>query len=320
MISEFKRGFIIYKDNEEPLIMCPHSGPSLINSNGRDDNSDTIGSLLRNEYKGKLVLGNMPRRRLYGVDFNRDIPELKVALESYAKFLDNEDTLFKLDYMRKYAFVAFDENDYYHRLRIYQNFWSECENAQTVLLIHRAYNRIKGMPSVIDFITFKGKGLEKVMIKNILNYVNRAYYDFFKEVNKMYKQMVMLETERMVVNTLRKYNKFNLNEMSLDLRNSYLSDMKVIKKYSNDFMFKRMNKDFAPVSYLDAARSAIENSPLPRITLEEVFDGSLALGPKRKLFPMQEKLIVEIEVCEFLATWYPEMTVRIIKEVVEMLK
>ena len=225
MISEFKRGFIIYKDNEEPLIMCPHSGPSLINSNGRDDNSDTIGSLLRNEYKGKLVLGNMPRRRLYGVDFNRDIPELKVALESYAKFLDNEDTLFKLDYMRKYAFVAFDENDYYHRLRIYQNFWSECENAQTVLLIHRAYNRIKGMPSVIDFITFKGKGLEKVMIKNILNYVNRAYYDFFKEVNKMYKQMVMLETERMVVNTLRKYNKFNLNEMSLDLRNSYLSDM-----------------------------------------------------------------------------------------------
>ena len=85
-------------------------------------------------------------------------------------------------------------------------------------------------------------------------------------------------------------------------------------------MFKRMNKDFAPVSYLDAARSAIENSPLPRITLEEVFDGSLALGPKRKLFPMQEKLIVEIEVCEFLATWYPEMTVRIIKEVVEMLK
>jgi len=84
-----------------------------------------------------------------------------------------------------------------------------------------------------------------------------------------------------------------------------------------DFLFKRMSRDFEPVNYLNAARSAIENSPLPRITLEEVFDGSLALGPKRKLFPMQEKLIVEIEVCEFLAEWYPEMTVKIIKEVIE---
>ena len=320
MQIEFKRGFIVYRENEEPLVICPHSGPSLINANGRDDNSDTIGSLLWQEYHGILVIGNMPRRRLYGIDFNRDIPELKTALDAYEKFSDNSDTLFKLDYMRKFAFVALNEDDYYHRLRIYQNFWSECENAKIILLVHRAYNRIKGMPSMIDFITFKGKGLEKTMIKNILNYVNRAYFDFFKEVNKMYKQMVMLETERMVVNTLRKYNKFNLNEMSLDLRNSYLADMKVIKQYSNDFLFRRMNRDFEPVNYLNAARSAIENCTLPRITLEEVFDGSLALGPKRKLFPMQDKLIVEIEVCEFLAEWYPEMTVKIIKEVVEMLK
>jgi len=88
----FKKGFAIYSQNVNGMmIVAPHSGPALESVASRDDNSETVASLLLKKIGGKLVISNVSRIRHLGVDFNRDIPNLVIAMKMYDSFMENKD-------------------------------------------------------------------------------------------------------------------------------------------------------------------------------------------------------------------------------------
>ena len=127
MKLEINKGFTVYRSTKNLglIFVALHAGPALGNPTHRDDHSETVASLCWENMGGSFIVSNISRDRLWGIDFNRDIPSLKNAIEMFDEFSKGEittDRAFK--YMKKYAWVAKDENDYYSRLRIYQNFWA----------------------------------------------------------------------------------------------------------------------------------------------------------------------------------------------------
>lgn len=318
MEIKVKRGFILYKLNNNPLFVSPHSGPAIESSISRDDNSETVASLCFKKTNGRLIIGTMPRKRLWGIDFNRDIPSKNVALKGLDLFLGMDDKEV-FNYMKKYAWVAFDEKDYEDRLRIYQDFWGEVGKSKIIVLLHRIFPKIKTVPSVMDIVTFKGTGIKDNKIKKIVEQINTKYFNFFEKIDKDYRRSILLETKRYVLNMLKKYNSFNPNEMVLSDREVLERDLIKTKKYVDKDVFENLQKNFMPQNYFSAVESAIKNIPLPRITIESVHDGSLALGPKRKLFPMNDKVVIEVESSRFMNFWHPQITTEIIVDIVKMI-
>src|SRR3989338_5097901 len=87
MISEFYRGFSVYKNSENGIvIVAPHSGPALETTTSRDDNSETVASLCFKKMGGTLIISNMSRKRYWGIDFNRDIPSKETATKMFDMF------------------------------------------------------------------------------------------------------------------------------------------------------------------------------------------------------------------------------------------
>ena len=316
----FKRGFLVYKDGKRNLsIACPHAGPALEQANSRDDNSETVASLCWKSIGGKLIIGNMPRKRLYGIDFNRDIPSFKLAKEYFNVFKVEKDYNKIYEFRKKYAFVSMDERDYENRLGIYQNFWDEVSESKNILLVHRAFNRMKAYPSIIDFVTFKGKGIKKKIIDKIVLKVNKKYKTFFESIEGPYKQFIYFESQRFVANIIENYKGFTFNKFSDEIKHAFLQDLEKIKRYASPYLVKRLEDNFTHHNYLECVKNALSNAPYPILTVENVFDGSLALGPERKLFPVKNKTIIEVEGSYFMNFWYTNKTAEIIRDVVDKL-
>ena len=318
MDFKFNKGYLVYKNSSNGIvIVSPHSGPAFDFSTSRDDNSETVASICWRKLKGSLVVSNMPRIRLWGVDFNRDIPPINLALSMFKEYKTYENMEKVFEYDKKYAWVAQDTRDYENRLKIYQNFWAEVEKGKYIILIHRAFPRIKAIPSIMDFITFNSKGIKKELIDEIVKELNSKYYGFLKSIDQAYKRMIFFEEERMLANLIAVYKTFDLNKIKGEAADLLKKDLEKIKKYASKYVVKRLDEHFTPQVFLRAVEDALKNSPLPQITVENVFDGSLALGPKRKLFPTADKIIIEIEPSRFLNFWYPDTTANIIKDLVE---
>ncbi|MBI4155538.1 hypothetical protein HY498_05650 [Candidatus Woesearchaeota archaeon] len=320
MFIDFKKGYSIYiKKPEDLVIAAPHSGPSINSPIARDDHSDTLASYLWNEVGGKLVLSNISRNRLFGVDLNRDIPALKIALENYKIFELGID-LEKIDaYMKKYAFVAYSEEDYERRLRIYQNFWSEIENGRIIVLIHRAFNRLKTAPSIMDIIIFGENKNLRSYVTEAISKLNSKYYKFLQFIENDYKQAIIAETKRFILDIMFSYNSFNLNNIGIIKRKAIELDIEKMKKYASPVLVEDLRRNFTPQNFIKITENALSRMGLPQITLESVHDGSLAHGPKRKLFP-SEKIVIEIESTQFLSFWHPQIGSKILRDLIEELK
>ncbi len=102
MKVDFKRGYSVYtKGNSELVFVAIHAGPAIENPVHRDDQSETVASLAWKEMGGTLVVSGISRDRLWGIDFNRSIPSVKMALKFYPKFMDSSERGVLLDYTRK---------------------------------------------------------------------------------------------------------------------------------------------------------------------------------------------------------------------------
>ncbi len=95
----------------------------------------------------------------------------------------------------------------------------------------------------------------------------------------------------------------------------------MIKRYANKRLKERLDDDFSPQNFLLATRSVLEKIGKPKITVEHVFKGSLARGPKKQLFPAGNKIIIQFEPTTFLNFWYPseasDMIIETINRVTE---
>ena len=322
MDISFHRGYTVYADGRDDslCIIAPHSGPAFDFSNARDDNSETVAGLCWKKSGGTLIVSNISRLREWGVDFNRDIPPLDLALSMYPEIANRKMSDRSSAYKAKYGWVAKSEDDYYARLKIYQNFWSAASGFRYVIMVHRALSRIKSVPSIMDVITFIEKGVKKENIKETVSAVNTKYYQFLKSIEKTYKQFILLEQERAITNTINKFGTFNIEKLPAAYRNLFRKDLQKIKVYSEKYVVKRLLNNFTPQTFLGATQHALEKIPTPQATIENVFDGSLAWGPKRKLFPLKDKIIMEVEPTYFMNRWYPEITADIIVDIARMLK
>lgn len=320
MRIEFKKGYTIFKKgNQEIAFITPHSGPAIGSPVNRDDHSETVAGLCWEEIGGTLIISHTSRNRVYGVDFNRYIPNLKKALEMFNVFLEDKEEDKIYNYKKKYAWVAKDEKDYYERLKIYQNFWMDAGISKYIVLIHRAFPKIKAVPSIMDIITFSEKGVDAGLIKKIIEEINSKYFDFFGKIAPDYKQAIIFETRRYVLNLLRIYEHFNPTEMSLSAKENIEKDLEKVTKYADKISLNRL-KQFTPDNFLNAVKHALEHIPMPQVTIESVHNGSLALGPYNKLFPQRDKVIIEVESNGFLNFWHPHMAAKILKDIIMRLK
>lgn len=321
MKVEFNRGYTVYKNsNPDLVIAAPHCGPALEVTTSRDDNSETVASLCWKKMGGTLIVSSMPRKRLWGVDFNRDIPSLKTALGAFKIFFEEKDVDKMHDYRKKYAWVALDEPDYYNRLRIYQNFWEEVSKGECILLIHRTFSRIKAVPSIMDIVTFSEWGVKENLIKEIVQEINAKYFDFFQKVEKDYKQAVSFETKRVISDILRIYGSLQPEKIAIEFKENIERDLENIKKYAKPAVVNQLEKEFTPHHFIEAVESALENSPTPEVTMNNVYNGALALGPKRKLFPNKGKVVIEVEPNGFINFWHPHIAADIINDIVNMIR
>ena len=191
MEFETQPGFLVYKDGYGPVFVALHSGHAFGDVLGRDDNSDVISVRCWGKYGGTLILSSITRDRVYGIDFNRDIPPYDVALDAYNKFIENR-TKDITQFKKRYAFVANSRSQYLQKLRIYNNLWSYIRTAgDFFVFLHRHYARIKNYPSLIDIITFKDIGIKKEILQGIVEEINNTYKSFFRKIEKDFKKFLL---------------------------------------------------------------------------------------------------------------------------------
>ncbi len=319
MELKIKKGYVVYTaDQKEPMFVTPHSGPALESPVYRDDNSETVASLCWKKMGGTLIIGNMSRIRSLGIDFNRDIPDKESALKHFKNF-DEEDFEKMKDFKKKYAFVAFDEKDYEERLKIYQNFWSDVEKGRYIVFIHRSFPKMSSVPSVMDVVTFKGEGIKTSLIREIVRDLNTKYYDFFQKIDKDYKQGIVSETRRMITVILNKYNSFDMSLFDSETKEIIEKDLVKVEMYGDKEVVEKLKNNFTPQTYLEAIENALKNIPEPQITIEHIFDGSKAFGPRRKLLPLKNKTILSVEPSRFMNFWHPQTTADIIIDIMSRL-
>jgi hypothetical protein len=321
MKTKFNKGFTLYKINDNPVFVSPHSGPAFHVPTSRDENTDTVASICWLKTKGTLIVSNLSRKMTMGIDFNRDAPSKKFALQMWEKFQRDERIEELEGYRKNYAWAAKDERDHEERLRIYNEFWGAVRNTGNVIVfVHRKFTRMKNFPSILDIITYQGKGVDKSIVKTIVEKINEKYTPFFNSIEGQYKKAILLETERLIQRIKDIFADFSLQSMKVEYKTHIKEDIEVIKKFANKRAVKRLENNFSHKNFILAVRSALKNDIQPRVTLESIFAGNHAMSMMRHLFNKNERIVMEVECNQFLTYWHPNIAADIITDLLNSLK
>ena len=140
MWCEFKKGYSVYKlSNKDIAVVTPHSGPALEDTTSRDDNSETVASICSKKMGGKLVISNVSRNSLWGIDFNRDIPSMEDALNMFKVILSNKKEAIKLtnSHYQDQLSRSFMQSiiDYFTERKIKGSYFYASKNSKTIKVI-----------------------------------------------------------------------------------------------------------------------------------------------------------------------------------------
>ena len=308
MYFAFRPGFSIYKKGEGPVFIVPHSGPAL-GGEGRDDGADRVASFCFEKMNGSLLISNMPRDPFYGIDLNRDIPPKAEALNMWKKIQMNPNAISKA-YLSKYAWVAKNDADYNKKKKIYSNFWSSAKSSGNIfVIIHRKFALLKNYPSIMDFITFNGIGIDKKVLKKIIGIANKKYNPFFRKIAKNF-QLEIINREQQILSSLE------LKQSSLaDIKKKYSwilsKEVNIIKKNAEKKYFEEMRSNFTKNNFLRAVKNTMKNIGSPKITVERIFSGSISFAP-RKFILKGNPIVLQIESDAFINEYYPKKGAEII--------
>ena len=320
----YRKGYIVYKEKGEHdfTYVAPHAGAALEIPTSRDDNSETVASLCWMKTGGNFILSTMPRKRAFGVDFNRGIPKKREALELFDGFLSDKRPVRLHKFRNRYAWTAYSDEDYNKRMKIYQSFWNEVRTGHTIAFIHAAFNRLKLIPSIMDISTFDSKGVDKELLGEIVHDVNEEYGKFFREIDKSYKAVVLLEEERAINNILRVSETFGLDGMNPDFLENVRADLDAIRKYTSSGVMKELEKNFTPRNFLRASKKALVNMESPRVTIEHYFRSLKSVAPKKQILRNNSKgrVVMNFECSRFINFWYPHQAADMITRIMERVK
>jgi hypothetical protein len=316
IMMKISRGFISFEGQGSGDIswVVPHSGPALETPTSRDDNADTVASLCWMKTGGKLIISTIPRKRMLGIDFNRDPPPAGKAVKHYGMFESNTDPIALHKYREMYAWVARDRSDHSVRLRIYKDFWEEVRSSgETVIFMHRKFTRMKNFPSIMDIISYRNFGFSKGMLSKTVGKVNDKYAPLFSSFSKSYKRAILLEEQRVIQRITEIYGRLDLSKVDAEYRHHIQDDIRVIKKYADPAIVRKLEKRLTPSLLMKGVKSALRNSG-PGITIDSIFAGDKALSQVRKL--CREKNVICIESNAFVNYWYPNETSNMILDII----
>ncbi len=306
---EVHDGFIVYKNGPGPVLVALHAGPSFFDPKNRDANAETVASLVWQKLGGTLVISTLPRKRKFGIDFNRALPPRDLAI----KYYNINDVEKEYNYMKRYAFVAKDAKDYAKRARIYKEFWSYIRQAGNVyVFFHRKFTRMKNYPAIFDIVTFDGLGIDKKLLQAIVDEVNKEKAALMKGLEKDYKDAILLEQRRILKRLLKKYGTINPLKLKGSAREYLLQDLARIKEFAGITL-----SGFSIKEFMKACKLALQRGPTPHITIEKQFTGALAHGPRKELLRKASKVVIEVESDEFLNYWHPEETAELVIDVLK---
>jgi len=308
MQPEIHDGFIVYKNGYGPVWVCLHTGPMMKTISSRDDYTDIMGDMCYESIGGTLILSTIPRNKITGIDFNRDVPPIDMAIGMYPKFINRTNGSDVRQYKNKYAFVTSNKKDYYERLRIYKALWSYIRaSGDLIIFLHREYALIKNYPSVMDLITFNDCGIRRDVLKKIVDDVNDSNKDFFSKIENNFKNVTYMEELRT----------FELKDF---FETEKKDAVKIIKQYADSKIYNKLKNEATENNFLVACKSALRNMPKPSITLEKIFSAESAIGPKKEIIKNGNKVAIEIEINSFMSTWYPKETASIIIDIINKIK
>ncbi len=320
MEIKFYKGFAVYKLNDAPVFVSPHSGPAFHVPTSRDENTDTVASICWTKTQGTLIVANLSRKMTMGIDFNRDPPQKKLALQMWDKFQSDENIEELEEYRKNYAWAAKDEHDHEERLKIYDEFWRAVRNSGGVIVfVHRKFTRMKNFPSILDIITYQGLGVDKAVVEAIVGKINEKYAPFFKSISAQYKKAIVLETERQVQRIKDIFSDFDLKSMKVEYMTNTKKDIEVISKFASKRAVKRLEKEFSHRNFILAVKSALKSDVQPKVTLESIFSGNHARSMMNPLFNKKERIIMEVECNQFLTYWNPNIAAEIITDLLSNL-
>ncbi len=306
---KIKPGYMVFDNGngqagEKVTWAAPHTGPALETPTSRDDNSDTVASLCWMKVGGKFVLSTIPRKRVMGIDLNRDPPSMENAIKYYRPFIDDENTEELLDYREKYAWVAKNRRDHATRLKIYNGFWDEVrKSGRTVVFVHRKFSRMKNYPSIMDVVAYEDYGFSRKILSPIVRRLNRKYEPFLKTVEENYKNAILLEQKRVLERVMEIYGTLDTAKLKAEYRQLLEGDMAVIRKYADRHRVKKLDDSMTAKNFMAASKSALRNAGSPRITVESIFRGSH--GRSQTMAMSRRKNVISIESNAFLNYWYP---------------
>jgi hypothetical protein len=320
MERRFYPGFTVYKNGDNPVFVCPHSGPSLLSPNNRDSYSDTVASLCFEKTGGSLVISNLSRKRAFGIDFNRDLPPEEVAINFYPYFMAKKHLKELQQFREKYAFSAKNKMDYLEKKHIFENFWNVIGSlGQIIIFSHRKFTRIKNYPSVMDIVTFEGKGVNSPIIRAIVDEVNAKNDSFLKEIKNFYNERISLETKRYLEKLRESTPSHNLQDVDPYEMKYLTKDFEIIKKYADPKLTKNLEESFTSENFLNCVNNILGKDINPKITIENFFKGKKA---RTKIDPFFERhfLVMEAEINEFMGYWYPHEAAEILLSIISKLR
>jgi hypothetical protein len=302
---DIQPGFIVYKNGYGPVWVCPHSGPAFENPFDRDENSEVVASLCWMKTGGSLIISTIPRHRAFGIDFNRDAPERNTSNLLWEEFEKNPDSRRVKQFEENYAWLSKNVSDFRSRQKIYENFWKTIRLLGNIIIfIHREHTFLPNFPSIMEIITYQGEGVNKEIVKAIVNNINKKYEDFFKDVSNHYKHTVLLEELRFIDRIKMQGSKFDIKEMSYNQKRRLGRSFKVIENYSDKKVTQNLIKNFNEKNYVSAVGSVLRKNIHPIVTIENRFRGDKALKMK-KLLLNRRNIVMEIESSSFINYWHP---------------
>ena len=294
MNSEIKNGYIITKNKEGPVFITLHCGPQYGEVPPRDQGSDMISSKIIKKGKGTLFSVLVPRNQYYGIDMNRAEPDFKKAKNFREEDIDT------------HAWKAASIKDHKIKKQIFRNFWQDIQNEKgDYIFLHSIIHRIGHIPTILDIITFDGKGISYENGKKLVKNLNNEFSEFLKDCAHEYKQKILIDIkrkEKRFSKKLKVYKKMWLEK-----------DINKIKK-RNPKLAKKLIKEFDSKTYIEGVKKTLKSFERPKATLENVFSAKKAFAPKKYL---KGKKFIEIESSYFLTKYYPKKAVEMVEYIKE---
>ncbi len=321
MRPDFEEGFTVYRNGLGVVFITQHSGPNLETPTSRDEYSDMVASLCFKKVGGTFIVSNVSRKRIWGIDFNRMKPPMDMAVKYYKNFGEDINRKELVKYRKKYAWVAADKKDHNYRERIYDLFWSNVRRSGVFyIFLHTQFTRPKNFPIIMDVVNFKGKGINTKIMKKIIAEINKTNKEFFKSIKDLYIEEVAVESRRRAYRIKKVFGEFSIKKSGIEYKKNLKRDFNFIKKYGDNELIDSLRTNFTSRNFVLAAKNAMENAPAPYVSLNEIFMGESAYGPKTELKMGQDNIVLEIEVSEFMTKFFPEEASDIILAIVNSIQ